>query len=85
MNQAVLHTQLIHHIRGERHTNWVGISQATGMVMASLHVSSPSALARLRGAAFPEDRWLSDLAGDIVARRRPADLDDPPTLPTKAS
>lgn len=30
MHQAVLYTQLIHHVRDERHTNWVGISQATG-------------------------------------------------------
>ncbi len=82
MNQAVLRTQLIDHVRDEHHTNRVGISQAAGMVMAPLHVSSDTALARLRGAAFLEDRWLTDIAGDIVTGRRPA---DPPTVPTNAA
>lgn len=64
MNRAILHTQLIDHTRGNHHTNWVAISQATGMVMASLRLGSDDALARLRSAAFLEDRWLTDLAGD---------------------
>jgi len=48
-------------------------------------VSSEQALALLRGTAFLQDRWLSDLAGDVVTGQRPANLDDPPIASTTAS
>lgn len=45
------------------------IHQATGMVLAQLGVSATDALARMRGYAFVEQRLLSDVAHDVVARR----------------
>jgi hypothetical protein len=45
------------------------IHQATGMVLAQLGVSATDALARMRAYAFVEQRLLSDVAHDVVARR----------------
>ncbi|MGQ0629456.1 MAG: GAF and ANTAR domain-containing protein [Sporichthyaceae bacterium] len=45
------------------------IHQATGMVSIQLGVDLGTALLRLRARAFAEDRLLSDLSADIVARR----------------
>lgn len=45
------------------------IHQATGMVLAQLGVGPQDALARLRAYAFVEQRLLSDVAHDVVARR----------------
>jgi len=45
------------------------IHQATGMVVAQLGISAADALARLRAHAFAEQRLLSEVARDVVARR----------------
>jgi hypothetical protein len=45
------------------------IHQAIGMVLAQLGVSADTALARMRGHAFAEQRLLIDVAHDVVARR----------------
>lgn len=45
------------------------IHQATGMVLAQLGVNATDALARMRAYAFVEQRLLSDVAHDVVARR----------------
>ena len=45
------------------------IHQATGMVTVQLSCSVPDALARLRAHAYAEDRTLSSVAADVVARR----------------
>lgn len=45
------------------------IHQATGMVAAQLDVSVTQALIRLRAHAFGNDRALSDVAADVVARK----------------
>lgn len=45
------------------------IHQATGMVLTQLGISAADALARLRAYAFAEQRLLSDVARDVVARR----------------
>jgi ANTAR domain len=45
------------------------IDQATGMLTVQLGVSVTEAFVRLRAYAYAEDRRLSDVAGDIVARR----------------
>ena len=50
-------------------TNQVEIHQATGMVAVQLSCRLPDALARLRAHAFAEDRTLSSVAADVVARR----------------
>jgi hypothetical protein len=44
------------------------IHQATGMVSVQLGIDLPTALLRLRTRAFAEDRRLSQLAADVVAR-----------------
>lgn len=44
------------------------IHQATGMVSVQLDIDLPTALLRLRGRAFAENRRLSDLAADVVSR-----------------
>ncbi|GAA4934403.1 GAF domain-containing protein [Actinoplanes utahensis] len=43
--------------------------QAQGMVMVQLGVSLAEAMVRLRAYAYAEDRTLSDVAADVVARR----------------
>ncbi|MCG8916049.1 ANTAR domain-containing protein [Actinokineospora sp. PR83] len=45
------------------------LHQATGMVSAQLEVGVDEAFTRLRARAFAEDRPLTDLAADVVARR----------------
>jgi len=45
------------------------VHQATGMVLVQLGVSAAVALSRLRAYAFAHDRRLSEVAGDVVARR----------------
>ncbi len=45
------------------------IDQATGMVSAQLGVPIAEAFVRLRAYAYAQERRLSEVAGDIVARR----------------
>jgi hypothetical protein len=45
------------------------IHQATGMILVQLGISAGEAFTRLRARAFAEDRPLSELATDVVARR----------------
>ena len=45
------------------------VNQATGMVAEQLGLPTRDALARLRARAFADNRPLSDLAADVVARR----------------
>lgn len=51
------------------------VHQATGMVAAQLDVGMADAFAHLRARAFAEQTPLSDLAADVVARRRRFDRD----------
>lgn len=50
-------------------TNQLVVHQATGMVAVQLSSNLPDALTRLRAHAFAEDRTLSSVAADVVARR----------------
>jgi GAF domain-containing protein len=45
------------------------VHQASGMVAAQLEASVADALVRLRAYAFANDRALTEVAGDVVARR----------------
>ena len=45
------------------------IDQATGMLTVQLDVSPAEAFARLQAYAYSQDRRLTEVAGDIVARR----------------
>jgi hypothetical protein len=45
------------------------VHQASGMVAAQLDVSIGQALIRLRAYAFGNDRPLSEVANDVVARK----------------
>jgi ANTAR domain len=55
------------------------IDQATGMVSAQLDVAIGEAFVRLRAYAYAQDRRLSEVARDIVARRLRLSPDgDPP-------
>jgi hypothetical protein len=45
------------------------VHQASGMVSAQLEVSVGEALVRLRAYAFANDRPLTDIAEEVVARR----------------
>jgi hypothetical protein len=45
------------------------VHQASGMVAAQLEVSVAQALIRLRAYAFGNDRPLTEVAKDVVARR----------------
>src|SRR3954451_20533455 len=47
----------------------VEVHQATGMVMAQLETDAAGALTRLRAYAFAEERPISEVARDVVARR----------------
>jgi len=47
----------------------VEVHQATGMIMAQLHVRVDEAFVRLRAHAYATDRPLGDVARDVVARR----------------
>lgn len=49
--------------------NNAGVHQASGMVSVQLGVSVGEALTRIRATAFSLERSLSDVAGEIVARR----------------
>ena len=49
--------------------NQLEIHQATGMVAAQLSSDVGNALARLRGYAYAEDRTLTSVAADVIARR----------------
>jgi len=53
------------------------IDQATGMVSAQLGVAIGEAFIRLRAYAYAQDRRLSDVARDIVARRLRLSPDPP--------
>jgi hypothetical protein len=52
------------------------IHQATGMISVQLGISVGEAFIRLRARAFAEDRSLSELAIDVVARRIRFDDED---------
>jgi hypothetical protein len=45
------------------------VHQATGMLIVQLGVDAATALVRLRAYAYAHDRRLSEVAGDVVARR----------------
>ncbi|BDX35133.1 GAF domain-containing protein [Mycobacterium antarcticum] len=45
------------------------VSQATGVLMAQLHLSAPAALIRLRAHAYASGRSATAVAGDVLARR----------------
>jgi len=45
------------------------VHQATGMLIVQLGVDAATALVRLRAYAYAHDRRLSDVAGDVAARR----------------
>ena len=51
------------------------VYQAQGMVMVDLGVTLAEAMARLRGHAYAENRYLSDVARDVVAGKLTLDLD----------
>jgi hypothetical protein len=51
------------------------IHQATGMISVQLGVGIAEAFSRLRARAFAQGRPLSELAADVVARRRRFDPD----------
>jgi ANTAR domain/GAF domain len=53
------------------------IDQATGMVSAQLDVAIGEAFVRLRAYAYAQDRRLSDVASDIVARHLRLSPDQP--------
>ena len=53
------------------------VYQAQGMVMIQLAVDASEAMARLRAYAYANDRRLSDIAKDIVARRITLEGDRP--------
>ena len=54
------------------------IDQATGMLTEQLGTGMADALLRLRAYAYAHDRRLSDVAGDIVARRLRLSADPDP-------
>jgi AmiR/NasT family two-component response regulator len=45
------------------------VYQAQGMVQAQLGIDLPEAMVRLRAYAYAQDRRVSEVAQDIVARR----------------
>lgn len=53
------------------------VYQAQGMVMVDLGVGIDEAMARLRGYAYAEGRYLSDVARDVVAGKLTLDRDTP--------
>jgi hypothetical protein len=57
--------------------NRAELFQAQGMVMVQLDVTITEALLRIRAYAYAEDRRLSEVAADIVARRLRFDRDLP--------
>ena len=65
-------------------TVWRQISVAAGMVTGRLDVSPEDALSLLRAQAFRDDRWLSDIAYDVLSGRRAPDLGAAWTTPGEA-
>jgi GAF domain-containing protein len=68
---------------GERWSDLAGplhpeVHQATGMLTVQLGVTAAVALVRLRAYAFAQERRLSDVAGDVVARRLRLPGSEPP-------
>ena len=57
--------------------NRIELFQAQGMVMIQLGVTLTEAMTRIRAYAYAENRPLSDVAADIVARRLRFDQDSP--------
>jgi hypothetical protein len=55
--------------------NRIELFQAQGMVMIQLGVTLTEAFVRMRAYAYAEDRRLSEVAADIVARRLRFDRD----------
>jgi hypothetical protein len=56
--------------------------EAMGLLGAGLGVSTPAALALLRGRAYAEGRSADEIAADVVSGRlRPADLEHGGTIP----
>lgn len=53
------------------------VHQATGMITVQLGVTAAVALVRLRAYAFAQDRRLSEVAKDVVARRLRFDGSEP--------
>ena len=60
---------------GEAIEDRAELFQAQGMVMVQLGVSIGDAMARMRAYAYAENRRLSAVAGDVVARRLRLDQD----------
>ena len=68
---------------GERWSELAGplhpeVHQATGMLTVQLGVTAAVAFVRLRAYAFAQERRLSDVARDVVARRLRLDGSEPP-------
>lgn len=57
--------------------NRLEVYQAQGMTMVDLGVSLEEAMARLRAYAFSSNRYLSDVARDVVAGNLSLDRDSP--------
>jgi GAF domain-containing protein len=60
---------------GEAFESRAELFQAQGMVMVQLGIPLADALIRIRAYAYARNRWLSDVAADIVARRLRFDTD----------
>jgi hypothetical protein len=72
---------------GERWSELAGplhpeVHQATGMLTVQLGVTAATALVRLRAYAFAQERRLSDVAKDVVARRLRMDGTEPSPEPS---
>lgn len=65
-----------HPTAGRRSETPPEVHQATGMISVQLGVSVGDAFTRLRARAFADDRPLSELAADVVARRVRFDHED---------
>ena len=52
------------------------VHRATGMVQEQLGVSTADALLRLRAKAFADDRPISEVAADVIARRLRFDVEE---------
>lgn len=72
-------TGLVHELASDHGTApIVQVHQAAGMVMVQAGLSSEEAMALLRATAFAEDISLTDLARDVVERRRRFERQDLP-------
>ncbi len=65
------------HGRAGPWSNRAEIHQATGMVIAQLHVSADDALAILRAHAYAHDTALDDIAEQVIDRRLNFEKDQP--------